>query len=650
MPAPPTAGGDQLSRSLDLVSEIIPATGSVDMAFALTNLHDLTIEHLTFIGREGVVTDAFITLYLQDITHATIHHCEFYGISTFGVSDEQGGGNVVKAVRTELSIEQSSLLGCTANSGAYAPIVENVIWKGFSISNSIFLDYGQRSLFGKMGLGSPLSWINFGPPAPRTSESLHREVVVQDTFLDEGGWIGITAFPQRWNPPEQIDLLYISGLKMNVSNFGTAGNQFFDVKHVLIENSYYGWSHNTGAAVDINRSEHAILDQLTCVATADRIRADVGTEKVSVINSDFEELDSLAATNVVLETTPEEDPVQYVRQQFLSILGRQPDAASHFYWSDLLLQCSTDQNCGDTTRSNLTEYLKKQPDSLFALTGTVTDEEGNPISGALLNLTGSELLSTLSDADGKFQFPGLHTSGVYTVSASKLHYTINSQTFVNPPHDLSVSVGAHLNRHSITGRITKADGSGASGVRVQLSQSSSSVVTDANGEYVFADLSEGETFTVVPALDGAMFSPANTTIADLAVDSNANFAMKLQPGLLKMEDAENALVLDSVNFVNEPISVLETLGFSRDGITRVMLFATNLQGLNDVSQFSMSAQDSNGQTYPLEVEFIGDVPEQNWLKQINVKLSPELKGKCVDLKLSVGELTSNTARLCLAEQ
>src|SRR5262250_3243701 len=41
MPAPPTATGEQLSLSLDLPSEIIPATGSAGCVFTLTNLHDL---------------------------------------------------------------------------------------------------------------------------------------------------------------------------------------------------------------------------------------------------------------------------------------------------------------------------------------------------------------------------------------------------------------------------------------------------------------------------------------------------------------------------------------------------------------------------------------------------------------------------------
>ncbi|HET8781233.1 MAG TPA: glycosyl hydrolase family 28-related protein, partial [Pyrinomonadaceae bacterium] len=275
MPAPPTAGGDELARSLDLQSEFIPATGENDTAISLLNANNVTVEHLAFTGTETSFTDAYITLLFTDVNHATVRHCEFYGVSTFGSILGSGGGNIIRAVRSELSIESTVFLGCTANSGTYAPIVENFHWKRFSISNSIFIDYGLRSFFGKMGLGAPLSWINFGSVAPRTPESPRREIVVRDTFLDEGGWVGITAYPHLWGEPiDAFDLVYISGLKMNVSNMATTGHHFFDVRNVLIENSHYGWSKNAHAALDFFRAGHVILDQLTCIAHANRIRAE----------------------------------------------------------------------------------------------------------------------------------------------------------------------------------------------------------------------------------------------------------------------------------------------------------------------------------------------------------------------------------------
>jgi hypothetical protein len=271
------------------------------------------------------------------------------------------------------------------------------------------------------------------------------------------------------------------------------------------------------------------------------------------------------------------------------------------------------------------------------------------MSGVVLNLTGSQSLTTETDAAGNFQFLNLPTSGIYTVSGTTPHYTINSQTFVNPAHDVKVSLGARWTPYSITGRITKADGTPASGLKVQLLGSASVATTNANGEYSFAKLPKGADYTIYPSSEDAVFSPKNTIIQNLDADFTADFTMKLLPVIMKIEDSENALVLDSVDFVKDPISVFEPLGFSSDGITRAVFFVTNLEGLNDPSALLMLAEDSEGQKFPLEIEFIADVPQHDWLKQINVKLRTELRGKCVNLTLSGGNLTSHAAQFCVAK-
>jgi Pectate lyase superfamily protein/Carboxypeptidase regulatory-like domain len=650
MPAPPTADGDDLAAGLALESEIIPATGPAASAITISHLKTLAVEHLGFAGRPSAITDAFITLNMRDIVAAKVYHCEFYGISTVATLPGLGGGNLIRATRSNLSIEQSSVLGSTANSGTYAPIVENLEWHGFNISNSIFIDYGLRAFFGKMGMGSPLSWINFGGAAKRTPQSLNREIVIRDTFFDEGGWIGITAYPHRFTSPvepvEPFDLLYISGLKMNVSNFGTAGHQFFSVANVMIENSHYGWSRHTGAAIDIIRSEHVILDRLTCVLDADRIRADARTKRLTVINSEFGGLDSLAETTTVLETPPAEDPVQFVRQQFLSLLGREPEPADHFYWSDLLIKCG-DQACRDTLKDELEEYLNAEPQKDFVFAGTVTDENNDPLSGATVTLSGSRFANATTNQQGNFQFLALPTSGVYTLTARKKHYTftVTSETFERPARNVTVAFRARLNRHSITGRIGRANGTGAGGVTVQLAPSITTT-TDANGNYAFPNLAAGENYTVVPSAQNSAFFPARRSIVELSADTSATFAIRPTPQLVTVENSENALVFDSATFVTQPFSIVDALGFSNDGINRLMLFARNLEGINDRSQFSVVAEDAQGQTYPLQIELMADVPRQNWLKQFNVRLSPELSGKCVRLRLTTGEVTSNTPRIC----
>jgi hypothetical protein len=653
-PAPPTAGGNELSESLDLQSEIFPDTGSSNSAFTISNLKTLRVEHLAFTGKETTITDAYITLNMNDIDDATVFHCEFYGISTFGLVAGQGGGNLIRAVRSNLNIDQLMVLGSTANSGAYAPIIENIHWKGFQISNSIFIDFGIRSFFGKMGLGAPLSWINFASVAPRTPESSRREVVIRDTFLDEGGWIGITAFPHLWGTPvDPIDLIYISGLKMNVSNLGTAGHQFFDVRNILIENSHYGWSHNTGAAIDIYRSTHAILDRLTCIAEADRIRVDDRTERLTVINSVYNDILSQAGTTTEMETAPEDDPVQYVRAQFLSVLGRQPEPAAHFYWSDLLIRCGNNNECLDQQRDALNEYLESNPQSEFSIAGNVVDENGEPVSGATITLSGSQSVVTATGADGNFHFFGLPTTGTYTVTANKRHYTFanDTETFVRPVRDVEVQFNTRLNRHSITGQLGKFTGGGVEGNTVRLiSTETISTTTDANGIYTFTDLPAGQNYTIVPVInDFFVFAPVTTTITELAEDRTVNFVARLRPELLTLENSDDALVIDAVSFIGAPISIFQPVEFSDDGLGRMMLFAKNLELVKSMSEVTVTAQDSQNFVHTLPVEFVGIIPGQSWVKQINVRLLPTLgAGKCVQLRVIVDTLESNPARVCFA--
>lgn len=812
MPAPVTANGNQLAEGLNLTSRIIPATGAANNTIQITNVNQLLIEHLDFTGTPGIDTDALIVLYFIDIDHATIRHCEFYGLSAMT------GGNMVRGVRSELSIELSVFLGCTANSGVYAPVVENLDWRRFSISNSIFLDYGLREFFGKTPLAAPLSWVNIGNAAPPTSASPRREVIVRDTFLDEGGWVGISVLAHRFTSnPTPIDLLYISGLKMNVSNLATTGHLIYDVRNLMIENSHYGWSHNAISAIDINRSGNAILDKVTCIDHADRIHADNLTGRLTIINSVFETLDSQAVTTNVLTTAPEQDPVQYVRQQFATALGKSPDPAAHFYWSDLLIRCGSDNLCLNETRSALSVYLSKHPSEKFSLTGTVTDESSAPLSGVSVSLTGSQSLNALTDAQGKFRFSDLPTSGsytvtvnkpnftfvtatqnvvhpvadvnvafsahsapysiagritredgtaisgvtlrlaevptttvtsgsdgffsftqliagktytvvpvldnftftpenkkfenlsenqvvnftgrrnvfdltgtvtdengaalggvtvtltgskssttvtdsqggfrfldlatggIYTVTVEKEHYTFpnSSQTFAQAVDDVTVVFGARLNRHVISGRLTRLDGSGIGGVVVQIA--TATTTTDANGFYSFPDLPAGDSYTVAPASNDFVFTPANTTLDDLSANSAANFVGKLEPELIMIEGSELGIVLDAVSLIAQPTSFFDSL-FTKDGFRRIATFAKNVEPVGP-SQVTAVATDDNGQSTPLEVEFVGTVPGQSWLKQINLKLpANSLNGKCVQLRLTVVGVVSNNARICIGSQ
>ena len=519
---PPNATGQELTRGLDLTSEFAPRTGTQGVAIQLTGLESFLIKDITFIGTPNVNTDAVITLSLIDVWDATIRHCEFYGLSSL-----VQGGSIVLAVRSHFHLEQSVFLGSTCNSGYNAPVVQNLEWKGVTIADAVFVDYGQRAeLFGKLALAPPYAWVNIGNAAPPESSSPRREATIKNVFLDEGGLFGLSSTP---NLPVSapIDLIYVSGLFMNVSNLRASGNYLYGPQRVMIANSHYGWSHNADAAIDLRSVGNAILDKVECVDAANRIHADLATSKLTVINSIYTFLDSQALTKVITTATPEDDPVQYVRQRFNTTLGRDPDAAAHFYWSDRLLQCGEGATCLADERAALEAYLGTAPVPTFSIAGRVTDETGAGFPHVTLTVSGSQSVTTQTDADGRYSFDGLPTSGVYTVTASRPHSTINTppQTITTPNGNRTLNFTGTLNRHTITIVINDAAGQALTGVNVLLSSDTDHTgTTDSSGRLVFAAQPAGDTYTIAPTKDFYSFTPESVVIGVLQADQTLTFS------------------------------------------------------------------------------------------------------------------------------
>jgi hypothetical protein len=518
----PSATGQQLTHGLDLTSEFLPRVGEGQSAVYLAGLRSLTVHDLAFVGTPDVDTDATYTLYIRNVDDAIVQHCEFYGLSSIY-------GSVVQAERSGLSVEQSVFLGCATNSGIYGSVVQNIEWKSIKVTDTIFTDYGQRpDLYGKLNVVAPSSWINVGNAAATDNESPRREAVFRNVFFDEGGLSGISGSPGRYQPPSApIDLLYVSGLRMNVSNLGTSGLYLAGLRGALVEDGYFGWSHNADSAVNLVGMGSAILEQVQCADGVTRIRADNATNRLAIIDSNCAELASLAQeTQVVNTTTADEDPVRYVREQFQSALAREPDAAAHFYWSERILRCGEDAECAAATRSALASYLDSSPSPTFTLDGGVSDEHGEPLAGVAVTLSGSQSATTLTDEAGLYHFNGLPTSGVYTVAVSKRHYTFvpTEQSVVTPAGSQTVGFTATLERHRIDGHIADKADRPVQGATVTLSgEQEATTTTDARGDFSFAGLAAGGDYTVTPSSTRYTFAPASQTFEDIEGDRYAAF-------------------------------------------------------------------------------------------------------------------------------
>ncbi len=57
------------------------------------------------------------------------------------------------------------------------------------------------------------------------------------------------------------------------------------------------------------------------------------------------------------------------------------------------------------------------------VSGTITDESGQPVSGAVVRLTGTQNRKTITDANGNYHFGEVETSGFYTVRPSRPNYS-----------------------------------------------------------------------------------------------------------------------------------------------------------------------------------------------------------------------------------
>lgn len=123
------------------------------------------------------------------------------------------------------------------------------------------------------------------------------------------------------------------------------------------------------------------------------------------------------------------------------------------------------------------------------------------------------------------------------------------------------------------------------------------------------------------------------------------------PALLSVESSTDAIALNSVTFVRDPFSLRTIPNFSSDQRTRISLFALNVELLphENISVVTAQAEDSQHRVFSLPVEFVGKVPNFDWLTQINLRLPDELStGGDVLVKITVRGLASNEAKIRVA--
>lgn len=151
-------------------------------------------------------------------------------------------------------------------------------------------------------------------------------------------------------------------------------------------------------------------------------------------------------------------------------------------------------------------------------------------TNAILTLSGSQSGFAGIDSQGNYQFRNLRAGGTYTVTPSTQNpnphsWTPFSWTFTNLRENKTADFTVASLTHTISGRITDAQGNGLAGIRVG-SFFNPPVFTDANGYYVMAGLTQGSTQRIRPESQDYQFEPVEYSILQLNQDHTINFTAR----------------------------------------------------------------------------------------------------------------------------
>ncbi|MDH4275722.1 MAG: carboxypeptidase regulatory-like domain-containing protein, partial [Gammaproteobacteria bacterium] len=164
----------------------------------------------------------------------------------------------------------------------------------------------------------------------------------------------------------------------------------------------------------------------------------------------------------------------------------------------------------------------------FSISGTVLDEEENPIADAtvgLHNSAGNITATTITNSAGVYTFSGL-AKGEYSVVTHRAGYQFStlsrsvniSETSIRELNCVGTPVaGAGLGTsatatYTLSGRVVDALNVPISDVAIALSgDATASTRTNANGRYSFTKLARGA-YTVTPTFTGLSFTPVSRAV------------------------------------------------------------------------------------------------------------------------------------------
>jgi uncharacterized protein GlcG (DUF336 family) len=109
-----------------------------------------------------------------------------------------------------------------------------------------------------------------------------------------------------------------------------------------------------------------------------------------------------------------------------------------------------------------------------------------------------------------------------------------------------------------------------------------------------------------------------------AIISDRGHAQSNKITLISDESSTRAIAIHSVTLQREPFNPSSQMSWGNDNRTRIMLFAMGLDRNAPPSEVVATAQDGANRTYTLPVEYLGPVPEQDWVTSVVLRLDDQM--------------------------
>jgi len=167
--------------------------------------------------------------------------------------------------------------------------------------------------------------------------------------------------------------------------------------------------------------------------------------------------------------------------------------------------------------------------SYFTLSGNIKKADGiTAFNEVTVALTGGKSATATTDASGNYSFSNLEQNLAYTVTPSISGSIFTDQTVSNLTGNTAVNFTAQAPT-CVSGKIL-LNGSPLTGVALKISNRADSALTDAGGNYITPNLTDGSNYMITPVKNGYVFEPAYKYYSSINQAETLDFTAKAVTG------------------------------------------------------------------------------------------------------------------------